>query len=56
VAPVLSPGLEGGWLTFECAAEKRRCAPVPDGWDEADDQTLETLCRGAQVVMRIAPV
>lgn len=40
----LPPELEGGWLCFECAAEKRRLAPVPDGWEEMDDAALTTLC------------
>ncbi len=51
-APLLSPGLEAGWLTFESATEKRRIAPIPPGWDEGDDRALEALCRTARVVMR----
>ena len=52
-APVLSPGLEGGWLTFECGSEKRRIAPIPAGWEDADDAMLDELCRSAQVVPKV---
>ena len=40
----LPPELEGGWLCFECPAEKRRLAPVPAHWDEMDDDELADLC------------
>ncbi|HMI55964.1 MAG TPA: hypothetical protein VK494_07255 [Gemmatimonadaceae bacterium] len=30
-----------GWLCFETAGEKRRLAPVPEGWEHADDKTIE---------------
>lgn len=50
--PVLSPGLEGGWLTFECGSEKRRIVPIPPGWEQADDDALAALCRTAPVVPR----
>jgi hypothetical protein len=30
-----------GWLCFETVGEKRRLAPVPEGWDRADDGMLE---------------
>jgi hypothetical protein len=41
-----------GWLCFETAGEKRRLAPVPEGWDRADDETLEQWCRLAKPVVR----
>jgi hypothetical protein len=43
----LPPELEGGWLCFECSAEKRRLVPVPEGWDEMDDAGLTGLCERA---------
>ena len=46
----VSPGLEGGWLTFESSAEKRRLAPIPDGWEELPTETLARLCEGAMFV------
>jgi hypothetical protein len=41
-----------GWLCFECATEKRRLAPVPEGWDRADDETIEQWCCAAKPVVR----
>ena len=41
-----------GWLCFECKEEKRRLAPVPEGWDRADDETIEQWCCSAKPVVR----
>jgi hypothetical protein len=42
--------LQGGWLTFDTIGERRRLAPVPDGWSDASPRELERLCaRGIQV-------
>jgi hypothetical protein len=41
-----------GWLCFETSGEKRRLAPVPEGWDRADDETIEQWCRLAKPVVR----
>ena len=41
-----------GWLCFETADEKRRLAPVPEGWDRADDETIEQWCCVAKPVVR----
>lgn len=41
-----------GWLCFECADEKRRLAPVPEGWDRADDESIEQWCCVAKPVVR----
>jgi hypothetical protein len=41
-----------GWLCFECSEEKRRLAPVPEGWDRADDETIEQWCCTAKPVTR----
>lgn len=38
---------KGGWLTFESGDEKRRLAPVPEGWDDLRPERLELLCRVA---------
>ena len=45
-APV-SPGHEGGWLTFESPAGKRRLAPIPAGWDALPEDELRRLCARA---------
>jgi hypothetical protein len=36
-----------GWLCFESQGEKRRLAPVPDGWSEMSPESLERLCASA---------
>jgi hypothetical protein len=36
-----------GWLAFQAAHEKRRLAPVPDGWERLDDAGLEQLLQQA---------
>jgi hypothetical protein len=41
-----------GWLCFETAGEKRRLAPVPEGWERADDETIEQWCCVAKPVAR----
>jgi hypothetical protein len=41
-----------GWLCFETAGEKRRLAPVPEGWDRADDETIEQWCCVAKPAVR----
>lgn len=40
----VNPELAEGWLTFESAVEKRRLAPIPEGWEEVDDESLVELC------------
>jgi hypothetical protein len=35
----------GGWLTFDDGAERRRLAPVPDGWAAFPDARLALLLR-----------
>lgn len=42
----------GGWLTFECEAEKRRLIPVPSGWDEQPSTELLLLLTRAVPVQR----
>lgn len=39
-----------GWLCFESAAQKRRLAPIPEGWEFLDAATLQDLCSRAQLV------
>ena len=30
-----------GWLTFKLANDRRRLTPIPEGWELADDATLQ---------------
>ena len=46
-APVRE-GFEQGWLVFDNGEEKRRLAPVPDGWDRMTPRELDALCARAK--------
>jgi hypothetical protein len=50
--PVLSAGLDGGWLCFEAAIEKRRLTPIPGDWLRCDEERLEQYCREAKPALR----
>jgi hypothetical protein len=38
----------GGWLTFDDGAERRRLAPVPEGWEAFPEPRLALLLRVAE--------
>jgi len=44
-----------GWLCFESEGDKRRLAPVPDGWYQAGTDRLATLLEAAKRVVKCAP-
>jgi len=44
-----------GWLCFESEGDKRRLAPVPEGWYEAGPATLATWLANAKRVVKCAP-
>ena len=46
--PLLSAGLDGGWLCFEAPVEKRRLTPIPADWLRCDEACLERYCRQAK--------
>ncbi len=48
----VADALRAGWLTFECAVEKRRLSPIPDGWEQTDDASLLALLETATPVGR----
>ena len=51
--PLLSAGLDEGWLCFEATtAEKRRLTPIPGDWLRCDDACLERYCRQARPALR----
>jgi hypothetical protein len=39
--------LAHGWLCFSAGGEKRRLAPIPDGWENFSDQRLGELVSDA---------
>jgi len=50
----ISTELTHGWLCFQSTVEKRRLAPVPEGWASLDDARLEGLLREATASSRAA--
>ena len=44
-----------GWLCFEGEGEKRRLAPVPEGWEEAGPDRLATWLQAARRVVKCGP-
>ena len=50
--PMLSSGLDGGWLCFEARVEKRRLTPIPADWERCPTARLEEYCRSAKPAMR----
>jgi hypothetical protein len=41
--------LRAGWLAFQCKNERRRLAPIPNGWGEMSDAELAALLDRAVV-------
>ena len=48
----LTPGLEGGWLCFESADEKRRLIPAPGDWATCGDDALAAYLEEARPIRR----
>lgn len=46
--PVLTAGLDSGWLCFEAEQEKRRLTPIPADWLRCPDSQLESYCQSAK--------
>jgi hypothetical protein len=44
----LPEGFREGWLSFEADDEKRRVAPIPEGWEQLTIEELRLLCQRAQ--------
>lgn len=49
----LGPQLAQGWLAFHSASEKRRLAPIPEGWERWSGAQLGTLVTSAAPVPRV---
>ena len=39
-----------GWLCFESDSEKRRLAPIPEGWEHRNQLQMEALLQQASIV------
>jgi hypothetical protein len=46
----LGPELSQGWLAFHSARERRRYAPIPEGWTTMTAAELSALCNRAKPV------
>ena len=44
--------LSHGWLAFESKHDRRRLAPIPNGWEAFDASHLEQLCERAKSIGR----
>jgi hypothetical protein len=45
---VVPPELQKGWLAFQSGTERRRLAPIPEGWSELSDTELIALLQRAE--------
>jgi hypothetical protein len=52
--PMLSSGMDNGWLCFEASTEKRRLTPIPGDWLRCDDECLERYLRAARPAARVS--
>lgn len=53
--PMLSAGLDCGWLCFEAPVEKRRLTPIPSDWERCPTPQLEEYCKAARPALRVHP-
>ncbi len=53
VRPVLTAGLDDGWLCFEADEEKRRLSPIPADWERCPAERLEQYCAKATAARRM---
>lgn len=47
----LLPAFANGWLCFESSQQKRRLAPIPQGWEFHEPTLLEQMCMQAEPVV-----
>jgi hypothetical protein len=52
----LPRGMRDGWLVFARGMERRRLAPIPDGWWRCDEDELWELCQEAEMVRAYAAI
>ena len=45
--------LREGWLAFQTQGERRRVAPIPDGWESLPDEELARLVLEAQRMRKL---
>jgi hypothetical protein len=54
--PMLTAGLDGGWLCFESGVEKRRLTPIPADWARCTADALERYLQAAKRAPRPSTV
>jgi hypothetical protein len=52
---VVASEYSDGWLCFESEGDKRRLAPVPEGWQQAGPDRLSTWLQAAKRVLKCGP-
>jgi hypothetical protein len=52
--PLLSAGMDEGWLCFEAQDEKRRLTPIPNDWQICETTRLEQYCAQATKARRVS--
>jgi len=50
--PMLTSGLDGGWLCFENSREKRRLSPIPKDWTRCSSEELDRYLQLAKLAHR----
>jgi hypothetical protein len=54
IASGVAGSMQNGWLTFASSSERRRLAPIPDGWEVAATDHLCRYCDEAERLARTA--
>lgn len=44
----VSPEMRGGWLAIRSENERRRIAPIPEGWEQLTDEQLVSMVESAE--------
>ena len=53
LSAVITGDLAKGWLVFSTLSERRRYAPVPEGWTAANESQLMLWCESAKPLPQI---
>ena len=54
IATGVAGSMQNGWLTFASPGERRRLAPIPQGWEDAATDRLCRYCDEAERLARTA--
>jgi hypothetical protein len=48
----LPESFQDGWLSFDCGSERRRLSPIPEEWQEMNEDALRAACERAELAQR----